>query len=161
MPVVLSDKQIGTLIRERKPLPNDYQKKLQLQAKRGHKEAELDLKGDNGSEFVLILRQSEHNPLDFSVVLGYRPPKTNSLFRLRRYNGKSHEHTNKIESNAFYDFHVHAATERYQSSGFREDSYAEPTTTFADFTGALNALLLDCNFVRPPQAQGSFFGRGT
>jgi hypothetical protein len=29
---------------------------------------------------------------------------------LRRCNGKSHEHTNIIESDKFYDFHIHTAT---------------------------------------------------
>lgn len=111
-----------------------------------------------GSEFRLILRQSMNNALDFSVILAYRPPRSNQMFRLRRYNGKSHEHTNVIEGETFYDFHVHAATERYQDLGMREDSFAEATDRFGDFDGAVRALLADCSFEAPLKQQGVLFG---
>ena len=55
-----------------------------------------------------------------------RVPQSNRVFRLRRYNGKSHEHTNPIEKEIFYDFHIHTATERYQVlENKKEDTYAE------------------------------------
>lgn len=56
---------------------------------------------------LLFLLQNNFNPVDFSLILAYRPPHTNILFRLRRYDGKSHEHKNHIEGNALYDFHIH------------------------------------------------------
>lgn len=158
MAIRLNDTEISHLLAERKPLPPDYRERIQTKPKRGHKERELDVKGADGSEFRLILRQSEFNPLDFSVILAYRPPKTNQLFRLRRYNGKSHEHTNTLEGRTFYDFHVHTATERYQDeSGLREDAYAEPTNRFADFHGAIRCMLGDCGFDVPPDTQGTLF----
>src|SRR3990172_12839418 len=104
---VLSDQEIQKLILEKKPLEADFRTKLQLKPKAGHKERELEVKGVDGGEYRLILRQSDFNSLDFSVILVYRFPKSNLLFRLRRYNGKSHEHTNVIEGNAFYNFHIH------------------------------------------------------
>src|SRR5439155_12946442 len=110
-----------------KPLPADYIARTQTKPKRGHKERELDLTGESTGEFRLILRQSLLNSLDFSIILAYQIPRTNQLFRLRRYNGKSHEHTNTLESQTFYDFHIHTATLRYQDAGMREDSFAEPT----------------------------------
>ena len=144
---------------EPKALPDYYSEKLQLRPKRGHKEREIEVVGESGSEFRLILRQSHFNQLDFSVILAYRPPKSSQLFRLRRYSGKSHEHTNKLEKQTFYEFHIHHATERYQlESGEREDGYAEPTTRYADFFGALNAMLDDCAFVKPGDLQGLLFG---
>ncbi|MEK6814263.1 MAG: hypothetical protein AABY65_05990 [Nitrospirota bacterium] len=158
MEIRLSETEISRLLAERKPLPPDYRERTQTKPKRGHKERELDVNGAEGSEFRLILRQSEFNPLDFSVILAYRPPKTNQLFRLRRYNGRSHEHTNVLERETFYDFHVHTATEHYQNeSGLREDSHAEPTARFADFRGAIRAMLADCGFDVPPAAQGDLF----
>lgn len=111
---ILSDKDIEGLIKEKKPLPDDYKTKIMVRPKRGHKERELDVNGEDGNEFRLILRQSLFNTLDFSVILAYRPPQSNILFRLRRYNGKSHEHTNPIEGKTFYEYHIHHATERYQ-----------------------------------------------
>ena len=79
------------------------------------------------------------------------------MFRLRRYNGRSHEHTNQIESVTFHDFHIHFATERYQEMGAREDAYAEPTERFGDFRGALQCLSEDANLKLPSDRQGELF----
>ena len=157
MAAILSDQDIARLIAERKPLPTDYRSKIQLRPKRGHHEREIEVNGTDGNEFCLILRQSLFNSLDFSIILAYRPLKSNLLFRLRRYNGKSHEHTNPIEGNTFYDFHVHAATERYQELGSREDTYAEPTVRFADIHEAISCMLKDCGFEEPFNSQPSLF----
>jgi hypothetical protein len=158
MPVRLTDVEMARLVAERKVLPDDYRRRLQARAKRGHKEQELDVRGTEGSEFRLILRQSMRNALDFSVILAYLPPRTNQIFRLRRYNGKSHEHTNVIEGETFYDFHIHVATERYQGLGMREDSFAEVTERFGDYDGAIRAVLTDCGFQAPLGEQGVLFG---
>jgi hypothetical protein len=158
MPIQLTDPEIAALIAEPKPLPDDYQSRIQIKPKRGHKERELDFTGENGGDFRLILRQSLFNVLDFSIILSYLAPKTNHLFRLRRYNGKSHEHTNALESQTFYEFHIHTATERYQlESGGREDTFAEPTDKYPDFQGAIRCMLSDCNFILPAAPQGNLF----
>ena len=154
---IFSDQDIQRLIKEKKPLPKDYKVKIQVRPKRGHKERELDIEGEDGNDFRLILRQSTINPLDFSIILIYRPPKSNILFRLRRYNGRSHEHTNTIEGNTFYDYHIHQATERYQHIGAREDTYAEPTNRFSDFHQAISCIINDCGFEIPSGIQISLF----
>jgi hypothetical protein len=141
MAVVLSDMEINLLLSEPKQLPDDYRFRIQMKSKRGHRERELSVTGFAKSEFVLILRESNFNALDFSIILGCLPAGYHTLFRLRRYNGRSHEHTNKIEGQTFYDFHRHTATERYQASGFREDGFAEPSDRFQDFAGALRCML--------------------
>ena len=122
MAILLTDTNIQELLAERKPLPLNYREKFVVKPKRGHKERELDVVGVTGSEFRLILRLGDFNALDFSVILAYCVPQTNQRIRLRRYNGKSHQHTNAIEGVTFYDFHIHTATERYQHSGAREDA---------------------------------------
>jgi hypothetical protein len=157
MAVSLTDAEIAALIAEVKPLPDDYRQRIQTRPKRGHRERELDVSGVSGSEFRLILRESSLNPLDFSVILTWLPPQSNNPFRLCRYNGKSHEHTNTLESKRFYDFHVHRATERYQQSGLREDSFAEPTTRYQDFASALQCLIQDCGFQFPANHQSGLF----
>ena len=157
MAVNVTDAEIAALIAEAKPLPEDYQQRVQTRPKRGHRERELDLVGENGSKFRLILRQSSFNPLDFSVIIAWLPPQSTSPFRLCRYNGKSHEHTNALELQKFYAFHVHRATGRYQQSGLREDSFAEPTTRYQDSAGALQCLLQDCGFQVPANHQLGLF----
>lgn len=153
MAQVLTNQQIAQLLSEKKLLPVNFQDRIKLKPKRGHKEAELDVTGIDGSQFRVILRQSNVNRLDFSVILAYQIPQTNVFFRLRRYNGKSHEHTNRLEGDRFYDFHIHKATRRYQESGLREDAFAEPTTRYADFDEALRCLWQDAAFVLPDNYQ--------
>ena len=154
---IFSDHDIELLLKEIRPLPEDYRSKIQIRPKRGHKERELDVQGVNGSDFRLILRQSLINPIAFSVILAYRPPNSNQLFRLRRYNGKSHEHTNNIEGETFYDFYIHQATERYQEIGAREDTYAVASNRFSEFHQAIVCIIEDCAFEVPPNTQRSLF----
>ena len=153
-----SDAEIAQMIMERKQLPADYHSRVQLHEKRGHKERELDIVGEHGNQYRLILRQSNFNTLDFSIILAVSPVDSSFLFRLRRYNGKSHEHTNPIEGDTFYNFHIHQATERYQESGAREDTFAEVTGRYADLHSALRCLLEDCGFDAPQGSQALLFG---
>ena len=155
-----SENEITALVQERKPLPVDWLTRIRLRPKRGHEERDLALRGDAGSEFRLILRKNKINPLDFSAILAVQVPQANQLFRLRRYNGRSHEHTNHLEHQTFYDFHIHMATERYRMLGIREDGYAEPTSRYSDFRWALRCLIKDANLVVPPEIQGRFFEEG-
>jgi len=153
MAELLTDADIQRLIDEPKIFPENYQAHIHLKPKRGHKEAELTISGEDESSFKLILRQSNFDPLDFSIILGFEIPKTNVLFRLRRYNGKSHWHTNKLEGETFFGYHIHRATQRYQESGLTEDGYAEQTDRYADIHMALQCALQDCQFEHPPNAQ--------
>lgn len=153
MAIRLSEQEILALIAEPKALPSSWEATLRLKPKRGHTERDIDLKGADGNDFRLILRQSNFNILDFSVILAYLDPDSYQVFRLRRCNGRSHEHTNHLEGQTFYDFHIHMATDRYQRPGSREDEYAEPTDRYADFDGALHCLFEDASFVLPPDTQ--------
>jgi len=146
--VSFTDDEILEMIEEPKPLPPDYRAKLALKpTKIKDKEAKLDLSGSNGRCYQLILRQNIIDEFDFSVILAHCPEKTNQHFRLRRYNGKSHEHTNLIERTRFYGFHIHTATGRYQQIGAKEDDFAEPTDRYNDLQSAIKCMLEDCGFV--------------
>lgn len=85
-----SDKDIANLLLEGKPLGAEWRAQIQLRPKRGHKEREIEVTGSHGNVFRIILRENVFNSLDFSVILAYRPKDSTQLFRLRRYNGKSH-----------------------------------------------------------------------
>ena len=154
MAVRYTDDEIDALVEERKPLPADWRSRIRMKAKRSHDEQHVDFRGEAGTEFRLILRQSRVNRLDFSIVLAVRVEQSTRVFRLRRYNGKSHEHTNQIENEKFYDFHIHFATERYQELGAREDAYARPTGRYGTFRDALGCLFEDANCDVPLEAQG-------
>lgn len=157
MAIILNDHEILQLIQEKKTLPAEWKNIFQMKDKKGHKEQEITVKRNDESLFKIILRQSRINILDFSLILGYLAPRRKILFRLRRYNGKSHEHTNKIEGNSFYDFHIHTATERYQDAGFDEDGYAEISKSYSDIHSALECFRTDCNIVLPNKSQFSLF----
>ena len=126
------------------------------------------LNGDIQSVTWTLLETTERSSDLFSVRarlthstsrLFWRPrlPQSNQFFRLLRYNGRSHEHTNSIEGETFYDYHMHMATERYQEIGSREDAYAEATEKYDDFSRALTCMVEDAGFVVPPDEQLSLF----
>ena len=148
MEITYSDREIAELIQERKVLPNNWRNKL---LSLGSNKGKLVVEGDNGNEFRIIARQSNFSPLDFSVILTVVVPASDRNFRLRRYNGGSHTHKNRIEREEVDGFHIHFATERYQRRGQKEDAYAEQTDRYSDFDGALQCLIDDANFEEPPQ----------
>jgi hypothetical protein len=150
MTVTLTDEEIKKLVSEPKPLPDNYQNLIRLKPKLGHKEAEFVVVGNEGSQFRIIIRQSVLDPLDFTVILAYQLLESNRIIRLRRYNGKSHEHKNSLENEVFYDFHIHEATQRYQEKGSREDEFARPTNRYVDLEGAMDCMVNDCAFELPP-----------
>jgi hypothetical protein len=114
----------------------------------------------SGHSFVIAVRQSLLNAFDFSAILGYKLPGVNTIFRLRRYNGRSHYHTNTIENQTFREFHIHKATERYQRiSGTKEDHFAEVDRRYVDLDSAVDCLLADCGFRSPMQDSPIFTGK--
>jgi hypothetical protein len=157
MPVRYTDAEIQALIAEPKPLSGRSFAPIRWVQREGHRKATFDVMGDNGNAFVIILRQSLFNDLDFSVILGTPMPGTTTLFILRRYNGRSHQHRNKIEKTRFQGFHIHTATERYQEADYDEEGYAEPTDRYDSFAGALRCLLDDAGFYDPTPPEPSLF----
>lgn len=154
MDITYTDQEIGALIQEHKVLPDDWHSIL-LRA--NNKKRDLVVTGDNGNQFRIIVRQNYSKPLDFSVILTVVPPLSNLDFRLRRYNGWTNPHNNRIEKEEVHGFHIHYATERYQLRGLKEDAYAQATDRYDDFDGALRCLIADANFEEPPELQMTLF----
>jgi hypothetical protein len=144
---ILTDDAIDTLLKARKPIPDGlYPLTKKMASRNQNSRAEFDVDCNTGERFVIAIRQNEINPLNFSVILGYRMPGLSTVFRLRRYNGK-HTHSNPIEKiGQFREFHRHTATERYQKLGAKEDHFAEIDTRFHNVDGAIQCLLEDNAF---------------
>lgn len=142
MAELITDSQIASFVAEQKPLLNDFLLNTQLKPKHGHEEAEVAIAGSGGQVYQIRVRRSLVNPFAFSVILLVKIDT--GWFRVRRYNGSNHEHTNRIERNRFRSYHVHYATERYQLLGGDEDGYAEPTDRYHDVHTALQCLVDDC-----------------
>jgi hypothetical protein len=153
MSVVIDDEQIQALLAERKPA-TDPSALVPNKRKRGHFETQREVVGAEGSRFRLVVRQSLLDVQDFSAILGWELPSHTGLFRLRRCNGRSHEHRNQLDGgDVFFGFHVHTATERYQLGGYDEEHYAEPTDAYTDLGGAIRHLLETCSFAPPAQGR--------
>lgn len=155
---ILNDQDIEKLVKEEKHASvtlDDFFS--QMKEKKSHRETDITILRADGSYFKVILRQNSLNPLDFSAILGIVAKGSNQLIKLRRYNGKSHEHRNKLEAEQFYGFHIHYATERYQNIGFKEELYAVPTERYANLRDALKCLAQDCNITFPGSNQIELF----
>jgi hypothetical protein len=142
----LSDEEIRSLLAESKAIPADLRPLKHMGERHQHKRKDFSVSGEAGHEFVIAIRQSSLNVLDFSVILGYKLPTSHTVFRLRRYNGGSHRHTNTLENQIITGCHIHTATERYQTPGFKEEHFAEATKRYATVEGAIDCLLYDCGF---------------
>ena len=150
----LTDREIQDLIDEPKRLQKSPRSVFQgIKQKKGREASFLQ----NSVEFprtsgegtwLIYLRYNKENMFDFSCGLGFIPEGRQQPFMLRRYNGKSHYHSNRLEEDhPFIDFHIHKATERYQRLSYNDDHYAEPTNRYADLYEAFKCLLNDCNVV--------------
>lgn len=151
-----TDEEINGLTSENKNYNGTIDDFLRLRESEGHKRATIEMPRADGSMFIIKLRQNKNTLTDFSAILAYQEKGANKDFKLRRYNGK-HEHTNRLENQKFFDFHIHYATQRYQDAGRKEESYAEETNRYSDIKGALTCLINDCNIQVEKDAQTSMF----
>jgi hypothetical protein len=155
--LLLTDAQINAYILERKRLALDGARKIFHATKsQDSGTTRVRMVGVAGSEFAIILRRSKGNPDDYSFILGL-VLESQKLFHLRRYNGPSHFHRNKIEKNQFSATpHIHFATERYQTKYplLDVESYAEPSTAYHDASSAWNLIIQDCNITITDPSSG-------
>jgi hypothetical protein len=156
---IISEARIAELIAEEKGLPSGLEPLTSFTLRNQHHRKDFKVVAPSGNEFLVAIRRSALNVLDFSVILGYQLPYLHTIFRLRRYNGKSHHHTNTLEKELFYDFHVHIATERYQRPGFHEDHFAVVTNRYYSLESAVQCLLNDCGFRASMEASPLFMGQ--
>jgi hypothetical protein len=154
---ILTDSEIGELVKKPKRLPKGWRSRLRLvqRADGAQKRRALELK-ENKDLFIINCRQSALNPFDFSIILLYRDEKGNK-FRLLRCNGKHPSwHSNRWEKGqglADYKFapcfHIHRATQRCQEADMDIDGYAEPTGAYSNYDAALEHFVTICGCIDP------------
>lgn len=151
----LSDAEISDLLAQPKMAPAEYMRSLRPRPRLGmrHLSAEVDVRGAGGSDFRILVRQSDIEPTNFSVILLYALPGSNEWFRLRRNNGDHGTHGNRIEGTTARGFHIHVATERYQLRGMKPDSYAEETDRYSTLDAAIRCMMEDAN-IRAEETPG-------
>ena len=160
MKVIITDREIAALIKERKIIPKNNISKFTKRKNRGSNEHILNITGEEDNKFQIIVRVSISNNRNFSVILCAKAISTKKLFHLKRYNNNCHQHTNTIEDEEISGFHIHTATERYQVKGKNEDSYAEPTRRYSDVNKALKCLFTDANIEDLNRLQDTLFEGG-
>jgi len=167
---VLSETEIDSLLGEEKRLPLEWERRVQVRPKsnQSFKERGFEIEGVSGSHFRVVLRQSNLNPLDFSIILLFRDSE-GTEYRLIRFNGRHPSgHTTKWEkrrarpnSGFRNECHVHRATERYQLEGLDIDGYAEVTHDYDSFETALDRFVGARGFRLPNDPQKWLFGPGS
>ncbi len=157
MSYYFTDDEISDLITEPKVFNGTIEDLMRFKESAGHESASAEIPRDSESSFLVILRQNKNNINDFSAIFAYQQKGNNTDFKLKRYNGRSHEHSNRIEGEKFYSFHIHSATARYQDAGLKEEKYAEKTDRYSSLKGALKCLLQDCNISVGEEAQSTLF----
>lgn len=149
---ILTDEAIAALVAEPKgPAPD-----VELQPSGGGQlRAAISIRGSAGSRFTLHFRQSLSRQHDFSIVLAYHSDESRTQLRLRRYNGSTHRHTNRLDGEQLpKQCHIHRMTERYQrrhvvKPSISVDGQAEPTDLYEDLQGAWRLCLAECGFDSP------------
>jgi hypothetical protein len=120
----------------------------------------LNVEGEHGHRFEIRVRDNPRILLDFCIILQFIDAN-GERFTLVRYNGKHPSaHTNKWEKkrdipNATFQnaFHIHRATERYQTDPeCAIDGYAEVTDLYHSFESALRAFVSANGFRVEPDA---------
>ena len=145
---ILSDDDIRDLIEIKKVSSRKIDARYLKMGGLGQRKANFEVQGVDGSRFKVKIRQSSVNLLDFSIILSFCSSTTNRVYNLRRYNGNSHKHINKIEGNVIdHKFHKHIATERYLRRGFRIEGFANETDEYHTIEECLIVFQRDCNIV--------------
>lgn len=141
--VIYNNQEIESLIKAPKYLEEDPSS---LNWSLGnHIRANTTATDDEGNLYHIIFRLNQADPNNFTVILAVENPDTGKLFHLRRYNGPGmQDHTNTIENESFYGFHIHEATVRYQKAGKDAEHYAVQTDRFNDMESAFACMVDDC-----------------
>lgn len=164
---ILTDEEIDALFAEKKRLLGKWRERLEPRAKEGqlYRRRSFNLRGEGGSKFRIDIRDNPNSLFDFSIILSFIDVD-GEKYRLTRYNGRhASAHTNKWEKKHKREkatfrnaFHIHRATERYQTDeACTIDGYAEPTDRYSSFESALDSFIRSNGFEAEGDADRPLF----
>ncbi len=141
----LTNDKIADLLNCLKKLTNPQSRSKE---KEGHEQVNYRVVATDGSnhEFEVYKRQNLREGMedDFSCGISWVAPNGETL-TLKRYNGSSHNHPNKLENISLgYNCHIHIATEKYIKANKKAEEFAEVTDRYNTLEGALHCLVIDC-----------------
>lgn len=142
---VVTDQLIAELLSTEKTLINPKAKKNKS---RGSERISYEIIDKVGNHFMLYSRQNLKKGMkdDFSCGLIYILPSGETL-TLKRYNGPSHNHYNKLEREKLgYVTHIHTATKRYLDKTGKAEGYAEATDRYLTLEEAFSCLAKRVSF---------------
>lgn len=138
----ITDREIAELVAVRKEIQSGSSVPTD---KGSHLQKNFEAISEDGHRFSIYTRQSKKIANHFSCGLLWHLPSGEKL-TLRRYNGPSHLHVNRLESTDTSNrCHVHMATERYIQALRKPEGYAEPTDRYSILSEAVGCLIADCN----------------
>jgi hypothetical protein len=163
MPEIVTDAHLTTLRALAKSITNPRARPKDVEQMRRRNFEVVSL--DGHQRFAVYTRLNLLMASDYSAGIRWIRPSGDEV-PLARYNGPSHEHTNRIERDRMsFQTHVHLATERYQQAGYKTDGFARAINDYQDIDSALVVLCREWNIeglpgvrerpATPPPAQQS------
>jgi hypothetical protein len=161
MPHIVPDTRIAEWLSDPKPISfKDVQKlKTGLKPERNRTDqiaCRIDIIGKSRRRYGIIATRPSDPARNNSFSIVLTTVWYGKSFNLIRHNGWHREHSNDYEKStkqgvqgiAKNTFHIHRATERYQRYVPLKavESYAEPTTEFSSFAGAVELLCSSYGF---------------
>jgi len=151
---VLSEGEIADLLAEPKVLPENFRARLRRRTSRrkpNERVGKLDVVGERGNKFRLIVRVNDLIYNNFSVLIVWLSSSGEKTL-LVRCNGFHERHVNRMEKTIIPSdtCHVHTITERYQNFG-KPDGFAEETFSYFDVRSAIQHVSTRYGFYRARQ----------
>ena len=100
---------------------------------------------DGQHRFLVIMRRNTLTANNFSVMIIFKPDKTNVEIPLLRYNW-AQEHNDRITGEKYADFHIH------KNEALKANPKTMPATrtkAYFNYETAYEALIKDCNIIFP------------
>jgi hypothetical protein len=137
-----SDAEIDQLLRCRKSIQDAPRRDMKEENR--HRRNDMKLRGPEGEQFEVFIRQSLEFPEDFSIGLVFFAPEGKRV-TLVRFNGQHEQALDPFQAGVpHFNFHVHKATPDNLNMGRYEK---HPADTTQDYASLDEAIVVFCKYV--------------